>query len=298
MELKRLRTFVVVAEELSFQRAANRLNLTQPPVSLQIQNLEEELGVTLFERRGRKQIALTPEGRELLEGAREILRSVERTREKVQLQAQGTVGHLRLGYSDDYHFGFLPRLLARFQKAHPQVRLTLRQMSSYRVPERVHGDELDIGFVSFPLARLDPELQVIPLPSTPIVAVVPRDHRLGKRRNIWLRELADEPMYLVPDDLLSGFASSITRLFADAGITPHCVGVAETSQILIEIAAQGGGITLASRSSVAANHDGISVLALKDTAANVELAALVRGNTRRNPALNSFIEDLEEQASK
>ena len=208
LDLKHLRTFIAVAEELSFRKAAERLNLTQPPVSLQIRNLEDELGEKLFDRGGRRKIQLTAAGRILLEGARETLRMAERTAENVALYSQGSSGHLRIGHSDDFLHGLLPRTLARYHSDFPGVRVSLTARPSARVTEQLLAGELDLGFVCLPIPRLDTSIVMQPLPSTPIVAVVATTHPLAGRQKIWLRELEEESFLLLPTDMMSGFSSS------------------------------------------------------------------------------------------
>jgi len=293
MDLKHLRTFVAVSEELSFRKAATRLSLTQPPVSLQIKNLEDELGVKLIDRGGRKKMQLTPAGKILLEGARETLRTAERTAESVALYSQGSSGQLRIGHSDDFQYGLLPSALARYHPEFPGVRVSLTARPSARVTEQLLSGDLDLGFVCLPIPRLDTSIVMQSLPSTPIVAVVPATHPLAGKENIWLRELEDESFLLLPTDLLSGFSSQVSRLFTQAGMTPKCVGMAETSSITVQITANGFGVTLASLSSIETRIDGVSNLHLKDSKPDLELGLIYASANRALPLLQGFLGILE-----
>jgi len=298
MDLKHLRTFIAVAEELSFRKAAERLNLTQPPVSLQIRSLEDELGVKLIDRGGRKKMQLTAAGQILLEGARETLRLAERTAENVTLYSQGNRGHLRIGHSDDFQKGLLPRALARYHAEFPGVRVSLTQRPSARVTEQLLNGELDLGFVCLPVPRLDTSMVMQLLPTTPIVAVVPVNHPLAGRQQISLRELADEPFHLVPNDMMSGFSSQVARLFAQAGITPKCVGMAETSNITVQIVANGFGVTLASLSSIGTEIEGVSILQLKDPRPELELGLIYAAANMELPLIQGFLGILMQSADK
>jgi len=297
LDLKHLRTFIAVAEELSFRKAAERLNLTQPPVSLQIRNLEDELGVKLFDRGGRRKIQLTAAGRILLEGARETLRMAERTAENVILYSQGSSGHLRIGHSDDFLHGLLPRTLARYHNDFPAVRVSLTARPSARVTEQLLAGELDLGFVCLPIPRLDTSIVMQPLPSTPIVAVVAATHPLAGRQKIWLRELEEESFLLLPTDMMSGFSSHLSRLFTQAGMTPRCVGMAETSSITVQIAANGFGVTLASQSSISSRIEGVSILHLKDSRPELELGLICAAENRELPLIQGFLRTLMQAAA-
>ena len=292
MDLKHLRTFIAVAEELSFHKAADRLNLTQPPVSLQIKNLEAELGVLLIERGGRKKMRLTAAGRILFEGARETLRVAERTAESVALFSEGKIGHLRIGHTDDFQHGLLPRVLAKYHTEFPGVRVSLQQRPSARVTEQLLNGELDFGFVCLPIPRLDTSIVMQSLPSTPIVAIVPVTHALAGKEKIWLRELGDEPFYLLPTDMMSGFSSQVARLFAQAGISPRSIGMAETSNITAQIIANGFGVSLTSLSSIEHRIEGVSILQLRDSKPELELGLIYAYVDHDPPLIQGFLDTL------
>lgn len=295
IDLKHLRTFVVVAEELSFHKAAARLNLTQPPVSLQIKHLEDQLGTQLIERGGRKKMHLTATGKILLDGARETLRVAERTTENVALFSEGKSGHLRIGHTDDFQHGLLPRTLARYHAECPGVRVSLNQQPSAQITGQLRGGELDLGFICLPIPRLDTSIAMHLLPSTPIVAMVPDGHPLAAKHKIWLRELGDEPFYLLPTDMMSGFSSQVARLFAQAGITPRSIGMAATSSITAQVIANGFGVTLASLSSVTAQIEGVKILQLKDARPELELGLIFTSENRDLPLIQGFLGALRKE---
>ena len=296
IDLKPLRTFITVAEELSFHRAADRLNLTQPPVSLQIKNLEEELKVQLLERGGRKKMKLTAAGKILLEGARETLLVAERTTENVALFSEGKSGHLRIGHTDDFQHGLLPKTLAKYHTEFPGVRVSLQQRPSIRVTEQLLNGELDLGFVCLPVPRLDTSIVMQTLPSTPIVAIVPTTHPLADKDRVWLRELGDESFYLLPTDMMSGFSSQVARLFAQAGISPRSIGMADTCTIAAQIIANGFGVTVASLSSVESRIKGVKILHLKDSQPKLELGLIFTSVNRDLPLIQGFLNVIKRES--
>jgi DNA-binding transcriptional LysR family regulator len=295
VDLKHLGTFIAVAEELSFNKAAVRLHLTQPPVSLQIKALEQELGVLLLERGGRKKMSLTAAGKILLKGARETLRVAKHTAESVALFSEGKSGHLRIGHTDDFQQGLLPRTLAEYHTEFPGVRVSLQQRPSARVIDQLLNGELDLGFVCLPVSRLDTTIVMQALPSTPIIAVVPSTHPLADKKKIWLRELGDEPFYLLPTDMISGFSSQVSWLFAQAGITPRSNGKAETSNITAQIVANGFGVTLSSLSSTEVKIKGVSILQLRDSNSELELGLIYTSADSDLPLIQGFLGVLEQE---
>src|ERR1700761_9673160 len=180
MELRHLRYFVAVAEELHFTRAAERLHIAQPPLSQQIRALEAELGVQLFERT-RRSVALTDAGRALLERARELLAATQALPAQLQRIARGEAGQLRIGFSSTLP---LPRLLrtliADWRRSHPDVALGLREMHSAQQFEALHAGELDVGLVRYN-ERAPEDIRLQLLRRDPLRLVVPAGPRFGRR---------------------------------------------------------------------------------------------------------------------
>lgn len=292
IDLKQLRTFVAVAEELSFSRAASRLSLTQPPVSMQIKQLEDSLCVRLFERGGRTKMQLTAAGKVFLDGAREALLATARATENVALFSEGKTGHLRIGHSDDFQHGLLPRTLARFHELYPDVRLSLQQRLSIQVIQNILDGELDLGFICLPIPRLDTSLVLQELPSSPIVAIVPSSHPSAGEGEIFLRELGDELFYLYPTNYSSGFSSHIGGLFAKAGITPKIAGMSDTLEITTRIISNGFGVTMATLTAVGNSVEGISILRLKDAGAELKLGLIYPEASEELPLIKNLLEIL------
>lgn len=189
----RLRTFVAVAECAHFTQAAARIHLTQSAVSRQIAVLERALGLRLFDRIG-KTVRLTGDGQALLPEFRRILGDLARVQETVRGLEAGQAGRLRVGASATPGFYVLPRLLARFRKAHPGVELEYTVANTARIEELVVENAVDLGFVGGTIA--DGTLIVEPFLEDEIVCFASRGHRLAHRRKVGARDLADETIVL------------------------------------------------------------------------------------------------------
>ena len=193
MELRLLRYFIAVAEELSFNRAAQRLHMTQPPLSNQIKQLEEELGVLLFVRTNRG-VRMTEAGEALLEEARRILVQLEQTTRVVQRVGHGEVGRLTLGFVPSASNEVLPPILRTFRNRYPDVELFLREMRPDRVVQRLHDQQIDAGFLYLPLD--DASLNIECVSREPLVLALPESHPLAARPRVELQALAEEPFIL------------------------------------------------------------------------------------------------------
>ena len=196
MELRHLRYFVAVAEELSFRAAARRLHVAQPPLSVQIKQLEEELGARLFERTSR-QVRLTPAGELFLARATTILREAATAVHEVQRAGRGELGALRLSFSGTTltYDPLLPAVLRRYRAAHPEVNLTLHEQRAGQQIEDLRAGRMDAGFLG--LARADTrsgELAVEVLLREALFAVLPDGHPLAQRRRVTRRQLQEEAL--------------------------------------------------------------------------------------------------------
>jgi DNA-binding transcriptional LysR family regulator len=193
MELRLLRYFIAVAEELSFNRAAQRLHMTQPPLSNQIKQLEEELGVLLFTRTSRG-VRMTEAGEALLEEARRFFVQLEQATRVVQRVGHGEVGRLTLGFVPSASNEVLPSILRAFRHSYPDIELFLREMRPDRVVQRLHDQQIDAGFLYLPLD--DASLNIECVSREPLVLALPESHPLAARPRVELQALAEEPFIL------------------------------------------------------------------------------------------------------
>lgn len=274
MKLDRLRYFVAVAEEGHFGRAAERLHVSQPALSQQVRSLEDELGVTLFDRAGRRH-SLSAAGRELLRDARAVLALGQRAGERARQAADGAVGRLSIGYTSDYNEGPLPAALARFHAAHPQVAVESRLGTSLELAEAVRDRLLDVAFLVPPMSAPVGEIALHPLPPVRFGAVLPRSHRFAGRGRIELARLAEERFVLPPVVAWTGFYWQLARLFEEAGFQPDLAHEVLDPTMLGALVASGVGVGLASSGSFS-SADTFAFVPLIGEHAVIERAAACR----------------------
>src|SRR5215207_3521737 len=196
MELRHLRYFVAVAEELHFGRAAERLRIAQPPLSRQIRDLEREIGSALFER-GSRGVELTPAGLAFLPEARLTLAQAERAQRTAQRAARGETGRLRVGFVEAATFsGILPDVLGFFRMHLPDIGLSLFEMDSLQQAEAFRDGRIDLGILHSPPADADRWLRAESVYSDPLVAALPHTHRLAGRARLALADLAGDSFVL------------------------------------------------------------------------------------------------------
>lgn len=241
MELRQLRYFVVVAEELHFGRAADRLHMAQPPLSQAIRRLEDELGVTLLERTTRR-VALTPAGEQYLERARRILADVDAAAREAGRVAAGEVGRVVLGVVGSVTYALLPDLARRLREDFPDIEfeftgelLTPQQLTGLR------SGALDVALMRSPVPAED--LLVRVLGREPLVAAIPATHPLARHDRIALADLREEPIVGYPSERRSVLHDIVLTASQAQGFQPRQVAqVAQTSTLLVFVAA---GIGLA-----------------------------------------------------
>jgi len=241
MELRHLRYFVAVAEELHFGRAARRLNLAQPPLSQQILALEEELGVKLFVRTSRR-VDLTMEGRLFLDHARRVLAQAKEAVEAVKSAGRGEIGHLAVGYVTSAVSTLVPAILKEFHRERPAVDLQCTEMNATRQVTALRQREIDVGILRTSVA--DDALELIPLLQEPLVLALPTGHPLAQRAKLRLRELAAEPFILVPPAHSPGYFEAVQDSCRRAGFAPRVTQVATEVQTILALVAAELGVAL------------------------------------------------------
>lgn len=240
MELRHLRYFVAVAEELHFGRAAVRLHLSQPPLSQQIRDLEAELGAALFTR-SRRRVELTPAGRALLPEARELLARAGAAADLVRRVAEGRAGRLALGFMGPAMEGLLPRAVARFREERPEVVLDLRELGTPAQVEALGQGRISLGAIRV-FGAPPPGLDTLPLADEPYVLAVPADHRLAGARRVALRRLAGERLVFFPRRAGPALHDAILGCLARAGGAPQVVLEATAKRTILALVAAGAGL--------------------------------------------------------
>jgi DNA-binding transcriptional LysR family regulator len=218
MELRHLRYFLAVAEELHFGRAAARVQIAQPPLSQQIRQLEQELGVALFNRTKRR-VELTPAGRAFLEHARQILAEAERAKRVAQRAGRGEIGRLAIGFASSADLDILPRVLRVWHERFPDVEIELHALLTSAQVDGLRRGRIQVGFVRLPMEETN--LVVESIQREALVAALPDGHRLARRARVRLAELASDTMILFPRHTAPGYYDVFISACRRAGFTPQ-----------------------------------------------------------------------------
>jgi DNA-binding transcriptional LysR family regulator len=243
-----LECFVAVAEELHFSRAAKRLHLSQPPLSRQIQGLEEKLGIKLLKRKTRR-VELTAPGRMFLDDAREVLYQLDRAVLAAQRVQRGENERLRLGFIGYLHGLDLVEVLRVFRKARPQCQVELLDLAAGEMLTSIQEAKLDGGF--FGVGPNEPlgSLKRFTWKVVPLVAVFPEDHRLARKEGkVGLSDLKDENWVTLSRTRAPAFRGQIDDLCVAAGFRPRIVQESDSMQALTTMVAAGTGVAVVSES--------------------------------------------------
>src|SRR5690242_18428042 len=240
MELRQLRSFVAVAEELHFRRAADRLHLAQPSVSQQIRTLEAELGVQLFDR-NRRGASLTPAGVALHAEARELLSRADHAAEIARATGAGERGRLRMSLTRSLTGGIADAIIAAYRGRYPNVDLGLRLGTTMLHVHQLHAGEIDVGFVRPPLE--DARLEELLLAREPMVCVLPRGHRLTRRTTVRPEELRDEPLVWWPEAHGPGAWREVRREVCGEPPWPPLARSEPEEERIVSAVAEGAGIS-------------------------------------------------------
>jgi DNA-binding transcriptional LysR family regulator len=254
MELRHLRYFVVVAEELNFCRAAERLRIAQPPLSVQIRHLEEELGVQLFYR-VKKRITLSPAGEVLFSQGRRLLREAEQIAAQVREAASGKTGSLSIGFVGTAMYDILPGALRIFRSAFPKIQLNLEDIPSGHQIQALQRRKIDVGLACPPVQEAFLETEEVV--SEKLMVALPEKHRFRNRSEIDLAELADEPFLICSTNCEPGLNKLCLGLIQDAGFRPRIVQEATHIQTQVGLVAAGVGVCLVPSSAAGLQQAGV-----------------------------------------
>ncbi len=246
MDFRYLRSFVAVAEELSFRRAAERLHLSQPPLSRQIKFLEDELGVRLLERGRASKVSLTDAGQTFLPDARRMLALTAAAQERTREAARGKLGRLNVANISSLSATVLPPLLSAFRKKFPQVQISLLEMKRNQPLAALSEGRIHVGIFPDLGEPLDREFQAQPLFSCPMVAVLPARHKLVRdaKPNIGVEALAAETLIVPSTHGSPGYFDRLQQLFARTHFNPVSTQAAEGLHNLLGMVAAGYGVAI------------------------------------------------------
>ncbi|MBF6417660.1 LysR family transcriptional regulator [Nocardia farcinica] len=289
-----LTAFVAVAEELHFGRAAERLRMTQPPLSRQIQLLEKDLGAELFDRSNRS-VKLTRAGRAFLVDARRLLQQAERASLAVRRVSAGTGGVVRLGFTGASVHSGLPRVLATARAALPEVDLELRELVTMDQVEALSEGSLDLGMVRPPITR--PDLTTRPFLREGLVVALPAEHRLAGADTVDVRALHGEPLVMHAPVEARYFHELVTAVLHRAGVVPVVTQYMTTVHSILALVDLGWGAALVPESAAAMRFEHVAFRPLTGIAAHAELTLVWRqGN--ENPALAKLLDELAEPVNR
>ncbi|MDH4556783.1 LysR family transcriptional regulator [Pseudomonas sp. BN417] len=296
MELRHLRYFIAVAEELHFGRAAEQLGISQPPLSQQIQALEEEVGARLLERTNRR-VELTEAGRLFLDESRQVLAQVDKAVQLARRAQRGELGELKVGFTSSAPFtSTVPRSIHAFRQAYPDVHLELHEMSSAETVKALLEDRLQVGVIR-PLALPD-NLLAVELFREPLVAVLRADHPLaeGSAEGLEIAAMAEEPFVFFPRTFGTGLYDQLIALTREAGFSPRIAQEASEAMTIIGLVSAGLGVSVLPASFRRTRVDGVVYRTLLDTGATTAVW-LVRRRGERSPLALSFVELVTREAA-
>ncbi|WP_282937532.1 LysR family transcriptional regulator [Paenibacillus sp. RC67] len=292
MDIRKLHYFIAVAEELNYNRAAEKLNMTQPPLSQQIQALENELGVKLLDR-NKRYVRLTPAGSVFLQEAKMILSQLERSIKTTQLASQGISGHVIIAFVDSAAGGLMVDILKVFRERFPQIQLTLREMTSAQQGQALLDGTIHVGF----LRSIEPgkHIDCRALVSESLVAALPEQHPLAKLPSLSVSSLEEEPFILFPRHLGSSFHDLIIGFCAQHSVYPNVVQEAIQMYTIVNLVAANLGVSIVPSSVSVFRRSGVVFRPFKEETPPVPLYAAWRTDVH-TAALSAFLEIVQEMS--
>jgi DNA-binding transcriptional LysR family regulator len=286
MDLRQLHAFVAVVDAGGFARAASRVSLSQPALSRQIRALEQDLGVRLFDRIGRR-VQLTSEGEDLLERSRRLLADAASLGERARALRGGVTGVLRVGATPQAMETLLAGFLPRYRRRHPGVEVRLVEDGGVRLPTRLERGDVNLALM--PVG--DDRFRWRPLAPLYVLAVVPRSHRLGRRATLEVQELGDAPLLLPRRDF--GSRQWFDAACQAAHLRPHILLESGAPDTLVALARAGYGIAVVP-SNARIPPGGVRVITLVQRGVALGTWASIAWDPRRYhaPYAASFVEEL------
>jgi DNA-binding transcriptional LysR family regulator len=288
MELRQLRYFIAVAEELHFTRAAERLHIGQPPLSHAIQALEADVGAQLFART-KRWVRLTEAGKLFLADARRILALSEQATETARRAQRGEAGELRIGFTFSTPFTPLfATMINRYRQEYPNVSLTLHEMATLRQLDGLGQRTLDLAFIRPPETAVPASIRLTTLREDPLMVVLATGHPLAAKAAIAIEELNGLPFVMYPPDAGTGIYPQIFRLCRAAGFVPNVAQEAGEASTIIGLVAAGCGISVLPASFDRIRLEGICYRPIVDKAASTKLMLAQRADERA-PLVEAFV---------
>jgi len=293
VELRHLRDFIAVADELSFTRAAKKLHVAQPSLTQQIKLLEEELGVRLLDRiKGR--VSLTEAGKVFLIASRRVIALSEESVHAVQRFNRNETKQLRIGYVASLHYHLLPATLAAFQRAYPEVALNLFDMTCAQQLEALEAGKVDLGFIGLRESLTGTNFQAEAVAIYEILVALPKTHPLSKKFKINLKELESYFFVGMSEQHYPGWGEWMRRIVSEAGFMPRTLQEADGPLAVLAFVAAGLGAALLPEQVKLIAHPGVAFRPLKPTV-KVESCIAWRSDNTSKP-LGRYVEILKQAA--
>jgi DNA-binding transcriptional LysR family regulator len=286
VELRHLRYFIAVAEELNFSRAAQRMHMAQPPLSAAIRQLERDLGVDLFVRTTRE-VRLTDAGHAFLAGARRTLADAERAAEDAKRAAAGETGQLRIAYSWSTRFDTLPALGRAFRATHPDVELMAQEMWNARMPAAFANGSIDVALSLCP--EIAVELQLAPIRQERLVALLPEAHPLAREEAIPLSALADDEFIVFPREIAPRLHDAFMSIYRRAGFEPRVRNESFHTGWDLGVLADIPAVAAAPQTVVGGLPDGIVAVAVSEPTDALETCVVWRADDS-SPIVAAFVD--------
>lgn len=274
MELRHLRYFMTLAEELHFGRAAERLHIAQPPLSQQIRQLEIELGFELFHRTKRK-VQLTEAGQVFLDEVQQIFKQLEQAIQVGRQTSRGEMGQLVVGFVSSAPYNILPKILRAFRSSVPEVRLELHELTTNEQLRWLRESRIDVGFVRPPV---EDTFNFETIFQESLMVALPDTHLLANHSNVCLRSLKNEPFILFPRLLAPGLYDLIISLCQQAGFSPNVTQEAIQMQTIVSLVAGGLGIAIVPESLQNLQRTGVVYKIMQESTPKTAIAIIWRQN--------------------
>lgn len=286
MEIRELRMFLALAEQLHFGRAAERLRISQPPLTKHIQQLEAELGVMLFDR-NKRSVRLTQAGSALVREARRIVGQADVAKEVVRRAEQGEGGTLRIGFVAALLYIGMEQLIAGLERHMAGVEMVWEEMGSSDQVEALRHDRIDLGLAQ--ISRGANDLAVQPIARTPLMAALPSGHPLARRRRIALGDLEDEPFIVIPRESAPAYFDLIVATCLRAGFSPNVRHYARHLLSVASLVALGRGVSLVPRTAERAQLPGVVLKPLVGEPVHAEYS-VIWNPANRSPVLGRALD--------
>jgi DNA-binding transcriptional LysR family regulator len=290
MNLRQIEQFAVLADTLNFRRAAEKLHMAQPPLSVSIKRLEVELGTPLLLREARG-VRLTAVGEAILNHARQIAFHADQLRKTASSAGAGTAGLVRIAFVGSAAYALFPRALPVFRKRYPNVELDLREGTTSGILRQVDRGEIDLGLVRYPV--IEPtEATLTPVEYDRMVVALPEHSALARKRGLRLRDLANEPFILYSASAALNLRTQVVSACQACGFTPHVVQEAVQVQTLLGLVQSGMGVALVPAVCQAQFGRGVAFRQLADAGDRLDVAIAAATHARTEPAAARLFREL------